>query len=215
MLSYKYSSKILNGFFDRDVETTNGVPDRDIEGNLQYKDIPIEMDTQDRNVYIGLFAHYVDEFDQPQTGLPDNFGRGGKEPGHWVTDPETSTKTWKTWPEYSRIQLNCRSRIDKKAENLSIAQLQGEAAVVTSQEMLLFPEAYGDTDPAIKDEDAGWGIISGFGLYYGRTKDDPNADLFLWGTITGEDDGDGNTDVKIERFQVPVIHKGGLTISLQ
>lgn len=208
MLSYNYSSKILNGFFDKDLTGNN-----DVFGNPIYTDAPIIMDTQDRHIYIGLFANYIDEKGDLQTGLPNNFGENGKEPGHWITVKDMPV--WELWPEYSRIQLDCRSHIDKKAENLSLAQLQGNVAVVTSQEMLLFPEAYGDTDPNIEDKDAGWGVISGFGLYYAKSKDDPDAELFLWGTITGDEDPDGNTDVKIGRYQVPVIRKGGLTISLQ
>lgn len=207
MLSYNYSSKILNGFFDKDLTGEN-----DAFGNPIYTDAPIVMDTQDRHIYIGLFANYTDENGDTQTGLPNNFGKNGKEPGHWVT--VNDKKTWETWPEYSRIQLDCRSRIDKKAENLSLARLQENTAVVTSQEMLLFPEAYGN-DPSDEDEEGGWGVISGFGLYYAKSKDDPDAELFLWGTITGDADDDGNTDVRIGRFQVPVIRKGGLTISLQ
>jgi hypothetical protein len=95
-----------------------------------------------------------------------------------------------------------------------LASLEGGVPTVKSQEMLLFAEAYGDMTIE-NDEDAGWGVISGFGLYYAKSKDDPDAELFLWGKITGEEDEDGNpTEVRIERYQVPVIRKGGLTISL-
>lgn len=204
MLNYTYTQKILNGFFDRDVK-----PNRNAAGELVYNDAPIEMDTNERNIYIGLFAHYTDVKGKLHDGMPDNFGAGGREPGYYANSNDENS--WTVWPEYSRIQLNCRSRIDKQAENLSLARMDGSTAKVVSQEMLLFPEAYGDRSTDLSDSEAGWGTISGFGLYYARSKDDPDAELFLWGTITG----DGGRPVVIERFQVPVIRQGGLTISLQ
>ena len=183
MLSYNYSSKILNGFFGRNVEDY-----RDAVGELIYKDTPIQMDEEGRHIYIGLFVE-----------MPNYNGDGGKEPGY-----EKSQGVWEVYPEYSRIQLDCRSRFDKKAEILSLATSDGTTVSVTSQEMIIFPEAIG------KDTD-GWGDIAGFGLYYGKTSKDEESDLFLWGTIEDEN----GKPIKIAQYQVPVIRKGGLNISLK
>lgn len=215
MLSYKYSSKILDGIFGKNIKKDDDDnPILDAFGEVVYEDVPIVMDEGERDIYLGLFVEN-----------PDSFGKNGREPGHRViktTEGEGGTTTeeevWEIWPEYSRIWLNRRSRIDKDVENLSLASMvaldpehpEKLTPTVQSQEMILFPEAYGDMAADISDEDAGWGVITGFGLYYATRAEDPEAELFLWGEITGEN----GEEVKIQRYQVPVIRKGGLTISL-
>lgn len=169
------------------------------------------------NIYMGLF-----------TTMPEgdeHVCRRYLEPGRLVDkkDPETGEPTgekeYKLWDEYLRVRIDQKSRFDKKVELLRRAttDLTTGISSVTNQDMFLFPEAVGLTEQEEpNDELAGWGTIAGFGLFYKEsspTNPDERTDEdvpFLWGTIT-----DGKNPVTIERYQVPVIRKDGLKVSIQ
>jgi hypothetical protein len=193
-------------------------PKKDEESSDWQKNIIGISYRKPMNIYMGLF-----------TTMPEgdeHVCRRYLEPGRYVNkkDPETGEplegQEYKLWDEYLRVRIDQKSRFDKKIELLRRAttDLNTGISSVTNQDMFLFPEAVGLTveeQPA--DELAGWGTIAGFGLFYKessptdpeeRTDDDIP---FLWGTITDEK----GRLITIERYQVPVIRKDGLKISIQ
>lgn len=130
---------------------------------------------------------------------PNYNGENFREPG-----PEEDS----LWEEYRRVRLNTNSSFDKTLPLLSSAAIDAEGkAEVHNNDMILFPEAVGDAA-------TGWGKVTHFGLFYGDEKSERPEDQtpFLWGEIL---DKDGNVGVNIGRYEVPVIRKDSLQISLQ
>lgn len=170
------------------------------------------------NIYMGLFVT------MPKGD--EHICRRYLEPGRLVDikDPETGESTgqqeYKLWDEYLRVRIDQKSRFDKKVELLRRATTDLETGIssVTNQDMFLFPEAVGLTEEEQPDDKlAGWGTLAGFGLFY-KESSPPNPDErtdddvpFLWGTITD----DKKSPITIERYQVPVIRKDGLKVSIQ
>lgn len=121
---------------------------------------------------------------------------------------EPSDSEGELWPEYKRIRINTNSSFDKNLPLLTSAAIDAEGKVeVHNTDMILFPEAVGDTN-------TGWGRVTHFGLFYGNEKSERPEDQtpFLWGEILDEN---GEVGVNIGHYEVPVIRKDSFQISLQ
>lgn len=200
MLRYDHSKSILEGLFDRKF-VEGYVPEEESDpSEWKYASKPIKfpidnsVNEEAARIYIGLFT---------TAPLKNGEGEGYVEPG---PTPESESGPRTTWPEYSRIRLNTKSRL-KRVEFLSGAQVKNNAAgtaemaYVENDDMILFPEAIGNSDD-------GWGTIVGFGLFYSKTGGQP----FLWGDIQADN---GQKGVPVPAGHVPVIRESGLQISLE
>lgn len=97
------------------------------------------------------------------------FNINPNEKGVNFTEPMDDNNEW--WPEYLRPRLNTRSRFDKNINMLAPAKINSDGyAEIATQDMLLFPESVGNPNEDLPDSEAGWGHISGFGLFYENTR---------------------------------------------
>lgn len=209
MLRNDHSIKILDGLFKK-VINENPKDKTDLEDYTKWEYLPKPMtfptgnpNDEDTRIYIGLF-----------TEEPNADGEGFKEPG------PAGGSTW--WPEYCRVRIDNKSRL-KRVNFLSEATTYLDevtyvddhvyAAVVRNQDMILFPEAIGES----LDNPAGWGLVKGFGLFYSADLYNDKGTLnkpFLWGKIKTADQGPDEYGVEIGCAKVPVIRENSLEISL-
>lgn len=218
MLRNDHSIQILDGIFKKVINTKPENP-QDLEDYTKWEYLPKPMtfptgnaNDEDTRIYIGLF-----------TEEPDDNGENFKEPGPALPEGASwSSQEW--WPEYCRVRIDNKSRL-KRVNFLSEASTYLDevtykdtgdkvyAAVVKNQDMILFPEAIGES----LENPAGWGLVKGFGLFYSadqRAKDGQPNKPFLWGRIKTAAQGPDEYGVQIGCEKVPVIRENSLEISL-